>query len=251
MAERKDLRVPRRRGRARDAADAVARLDAARAGMDDFAREIFDLWFGGRAEPDVVFEDERWRAYMSAAAALQEQILGRLTQHAQQLRMLMNTTAYARGMVNLRFQGDIAGESAECTTTGYDVLGASVASAGGCAIAGDFEAAHTPPELGPFGPGSAAARAMAAWTAGPGPESGAYHVVYSHLVFTFCTRVDAARQWGVEDTAAFAAHDIARALGAPPPRDFVLRIRWAGEAPVRIDVPAPPVFGGPPPPRFR
>lgn len=248
MSEPRSPEARARPGEVCDAAEAADRLDMARAAMDEYAREIFDLWFGGQAEPEVAFVNDRWRTYMSAAAALQEQILNRLRAHAEQLRAFMGRTDLARGRVNLRFHGVLGGERGDATT-GYHVLGASSPRAGGCQIAGSFEAVRVPAASGPFAAGSAAARALAALS--PGPFEGAYCVTYGELVFTFCTRVDAGRQWTADGVTALAAHEIARALGGPPPRDFVLRIRWAGDAPVRIDIPAPPVSGAPPPLRFR
>lgn len=230
----------RRRGASRrpGARDAATRLAAARLGMDDYAREIFDLWFGGKAEPEVVFDDERWGAYMAAVEALREQILRRLAQHAQQLRMLMNTTDFARGSMNLVFHPDVGGQAAECTT-GCDVLGASTGY-GDSRIAGSFVSAHALPDTGPF----------ARFAAPPAASECGYAVTYSGLVITFCTRVDAETRWTAQGAPMVAAREIARALGAEP-RDFTLRVRWAYDAPVRIEVPAPPVFGAPRHFRFR
>src|ERR1039458_589140 len=54
----------------------LATLAAARAAelqlMDEYGREIFDLWFSGKAPAEVVLDSRKWAAYMQAADRLHE-----------------------------------------------------------------------------------------------------------------------------------------------------------------------------------
>src|SRR5262245_8878081 len=49
-------------------------LGAARACMDEYALEIFDLWFSGEAPCQVVFDSPKWAAYMQADKGLTRQV---------------------------------------------------------------------------------------------------------------------------------------------------------------------------------
>lgn len=50
------------------AANAI--LVSARAIMDEYARELFDLWYGGTAAAVVVLDNPKWAAYMKADKGL-------------------------------------------------------------------------------------------------------------------------------------------------------------------------------------
>ena len=65
-------------------------IGAIRLRMDEYAREIFDLWFEGKAPPVVTFENERWENYMRAEPRVVPQVTTQLEQHAKSLQSAAN-----------------------------------------------------------------------------------------------------------------------------------------------------------------
>src|SRR6476646_10635904 len=58
---------------------------------DDFARELFDLWFNGSTSGVATLANDKWAQYMRAEKRLQSQITEQLRAHAEgQLRFRLN-----------------------------------------------------------------------------------------------------------------------------------------------------------------
>lgn len=64
----------------------VGVLAVARACMDEYALEIFDLWISGKAPGEVVFDNPRWAAYMQHDQGLTGQIDRHLNTFALKFR---------------------------------------------------------------------------------------------------------------------------------------------------------------------
>ena len=54
--------------------------------MDEYALEIFNLWFNGKAPNEVIFDNPKWSAYMQADEGLGQQIDRYLIQFATKYR---------------------------------------------------------------------------------------------------------------------------------------------------------------------
>ena len=207
---------PQKKGGGNDAylaAGAKAMVETARFMMDEYAREIFDLWFGGTAPAEVIFDTPRWALYMSEDSGLRKQIREELTAHAERLRPQVDGTPMhtIHGSLNLTFHAEVGSRSGGYRT-GYDVLHGSNKAAGDFSAGGSYTATR------------------------PGPPGTGYTAVYEHLAFTFNDIVDINKKWSSDVTLGKTATNMAKALGTPPPKDYILRIRWSAEDPIRIEV---------------
>jgi hypothetical protein len=199
--------------------EAAAVLAAIRLSMDEYAREIFDLWFGGKAPAEVTFDSPRWAAYMRAEPRLAQQIQTELAVYADLLRNEIESSSSSRlarpftRVFHAEVGSDVGGYK-----TGYDVLHGSNGAAGDFVISGQAIAVSS------------------------GPNGAACLVTYTNLQFVFNDIVDANRKYNSDSMGLNVAKNLATALHAPQPKDYMLRIKWAATAPVVI--PVPPVVKG-------
>lgn len=195
------------------AAGAKLMVEAARLSMDEYARELFDLWFGGTAPKEVILETPRWASYMNAEPNLRQQVRQQLVEQAESLRFQVDSasTHSIHGSLSLTFHGE-AGSRSGGYSKGYEVLHGSNKSVGDCHLTGTYTATR------------------------PGPPGTGYTVVYDGLTIVFNDIVDINKRWSSDVTLGRVAFNMARALGSPPPRDYILRIRWRPGEQVRIEV---------------
>jgi len=207
------------------AAGAKVMLESARVAMDEHAREIFDLWFGGTAPKEVVFDNPKWASYMAAEPNLKRQIRERLAEHAEQLRNQVDQSDFGlHGSLSLTFHGE-AGSKQGGFRSGYDVLHGTNKSVGDLGVTGFYT------------------------TFRPGPPGTAYLVTYDSMTYVFNDIVDINKRWSADVTLGRTAQNMARALGAPPPKDYTLRIKWRSDGPIRVDVEGTPADSFHPPAR--
>jgi hypothetical protein len=204
---------PRPSGRHNDASDpafkltAKAMLETARRSMDEYAREIFDLWFSGKAPAQVVFDNPKWAKYMSSEKNLTRQIDRALAAHAELLRPQVNASqGKLQGPLKLNFHAEVGSNFGEYRT-GYDVLHGSNKSAGDFVITGKFTAARA------------------------GDAGEPYTVTYEELAFVFNDIVDINKKYKADVQFGQMAANMAKALGGLPPKDYILRIMWRVEKP--------------------
>jgi len=188
-------------------------LQGARALMDQYAREIFDLWFSGKAPAEVVFDNQKWADYMRAEKRLPQQIENQLAVYADRLRDAVDKSrGRLTGNIDLPpFHAEV-GQPSGGVTTGYDVLHGTNKAAGGFAVGGRYTAVRS------GGPGSA------------------YAVTFENLSFVFNDIVDINKRWKADVQLGRIAANMANCLGTGPPRDFTLRIKWRAEKPVTVQV---------------
>ncbi len=189
-------------------------LASVRAAMDEYAREIFDLWFSGTAPREVTFDNPKWAAYMRAETKLAGQITSQLKAYAE----LIRDEVEQRGGRLMRpfshtFHGEVGGPIGGYFT-GYNVLHGTDKTAGDFNVSGQLSAIRS------------------------GPAGGAYTVTYTGLIMVFNDVVNANKRYGPDVTGLRVANNIAKALNTPPPRDYVLHIRWTQPQLVSIPVAA-------------
>jgi hypothetical protein len=190
---------------------AQAMLAAARFKMDEFAKEIFDLWFNGKTSGVVTRGNDRWARYMRAEKRLQSQITQQLIAHAEGLRLRLNNgPSRIQDSITHSFHAEV-GSSTGGFFTGYDLLHGSNKSAGDFQIIGRFTADRS------------------------GPVGSGFTVIYENLLYVFNDIFDANKKWTADLALARAAANIARCLGTGPPKDYTLRIQWQATSPIRIE----------------
>ena len=197
-----------------------AMLAAARAYMDEYALEIFDLWFGGKAPPEVIFDNSRWAAYMAADEGLGNQIDTQLTKFAREFRDKFFQTPGAKGAMGalnqpykLTFHAEV-GQSGGGYRSGYSQLHGTDRTVGDFQIQGVFA-------MMPAG--------------GPGSE---LEFRFLNNQMTFNDRVNPNYKYKSDAAFANLAKNLAAANGGPPPKDFTLRIRWREAGPWIYRIPA-------------
>jgi hypothetical protein len=206
----------------RQAAPALSKitLEGIRLRMDEYAREIFDLWFGGTAPSVVVFQNERWTNYMRAEPRVVPQVTERLRKHARALQSAgrLGAPSPSFSFFDLPpFPLEI-GSAEGGYFVGYNVLHGTDMNAGGFKVSGKYRIA---PVIGLL---NAPPRA--------------FTVQYQDLDFEFCDMVDVNKKWKADEWAGEAAQAMAAALGGPPPRDYELHIKWRAERPINITLDA-------------
>jgi len=182
--------------------------------MDEYAREIFDLWFGGNAPREVVFDSPKWANYMRASTKLSQQIDYQLKLYAELCRDQVDASP---GTLNKTFTIPFHGELGSDTggfLTGYNILHGSNKCVGDSTISGQLTAVRL------------------------GQPGSAFNVTYNRLNFVFNDIVDANMKWRADILAARVARNMARSLDGPPPRDYTLRIKWSAIGVVIVQVPA-------------
>jgi hypothetical protein len=189
-------------------------IDGARLCMDDFARQIFDLWFSGAAPDVVTFDDDRWAAYMRQEPRVIPQVTVQLEGYARGLAAAVRAGAFAGTVGRFQlvpFHVEIGSDSGGYFK-GYNVLHGTDRRAGDFRVSGTFR---------------------------PGPVFGAqlaYTIFFEDLAFEFCDRVDANLHWNSDRIAGRLVKEVASVLGGPPPKDFELHIKWRPEKPIVVNV---------------
>jgi hypothetical protein len=194
-------------GQVVDVATAQAMLASIRAYLDDYAREIFDLWFEGKAAGEVTFDNPRWANYMRANDTLARHVDAQLNAYAEIIRSEVEA---ANGRLSRPFSLTVHAELGSDSggyRKGYNVLHGSNRNAGDFLITGNLTAVRA------------------------GPANGAYTVTYSNLNFVFNDIVDANKKYASDVTGLQLANNLARVLKIGPPRDYTLRIKWSALAP--------------------
>lgn len=202
-------------------------LAAARAYMDEYALEIFDLWFSGKAPAEVVFDNPKWAAYMQADAGLSSQIDRHLTRFALKYRddfFLRSPGAnpVASNQLYQTFFHAEVGSTYGGFKTGYAQLHGSNKDVGDFQMQGMFSMAPAP--------GSASE----------------LDFTFTNNLQTFNDRVDPNFKYKTDATFANLAKNLAAATGGAPPKDYILRIRWREPGPWTYGIPAAPSKTGAP-----
>lgn len=202
-----------------------AMLAGIRARLDSYALDIFDLWYGGKAKPEEIFDSPRWAAYMQADKGLERQIDAHMVRFG-----MMKVDEYARfhpqkllasfpeEMFETSFHAEVGG-SAGGYASGYNLLHGSNRDVGDFQIAGRMR----------IDPG----------------QDGGYVLTTVQHVLTFNDKVDVNFRYASDATFANLTRNLARAAGTPQPRDFILRIRWRDPSRWQYDIPAPSRTGAP------
>ena len=200
-------------------------LAAARALMDEYALEIFDLWFGGKAPREVVFDSQKWAAYMQADPGLSAQIDRHLTTFALKFRDDFFTRSPGAKPVapnqiyRTSFHAEV-GSASGGYRTGYSQLHGSNQAAGDFQMEGTLSMAPA-----------------------PGSELA---FTFTNNLMTFNDKVDPNFKYKPDAVFANLAKNLAAATGGPPPRDYILRIRWREPGPWTYGIPAAPSKSGAP-----
>jgi hypothetical protein len=208
-------------------AAAEAMLASARALMDEYALELFDLWIGGKAPPEVIIDNKRWAAYMAADQRLSDQIDRHLIRYAQKYRDDVLSKPTCSGFsVNVSNQPYETSFHAEVGTTigglrtGYNVLHGSNRDAGDFQLKGFLVTT-------------------------PGARD---TVIFSFInnKMTFNDKVDPNYKYSADASLETLAKNIKTALKGTPPRDFIVRIIWREMGPWRYEIPSRPIKTGSP-----
>jgi hypothetical protein len=202
-----------------------AMLTAARAAMDEYAREIFDLWFSGKAPSEVVFDNQKWAAYMQADAGLSAQIDRHLTNFVLRFRddFFMRSPRATPRLPNQPYQTSFHAEVGPTFggyRTGYAQLHGSNLAAGDFQMQGTFSMA---PAL-----------------------ASNLEFTFTNNQMTFNDKVDPNFKYKTDAVFANVAKNLAAATGGPPPKDYILRIRWREPGPWTYSIPAAPSKPGSP-----
>jgi len=189
-------------------------IGTARLVMDEYAREIFDLWFNGKAADEVTFDNDKWADYMRAEERLTQQINDQLSVHAEQLRdQVDKSSGRLQDDFSLTFHAEVGKESGG-NRTGYNVLHGTNRDAGDFEVNGRFTAVRS------------------------GPPGSAYRVTYDNLEYVFNDIVDVNKRYSSDVALGRMAHNMALCMKTGPPKDYTLHIKWEAGDPVKIDVKA-------------
>ena len=200
-------------------------LAAARAYMDEYALEIFDLWFSGKAPGEVVFDSRKWAAYMQADAGLGAQIDRHLTRFALKfrdeffLRSPDATPVASNQLYQTSFHAEVGPEFGGFRT-GYSQLHGSNQAAG------DFQM-----------------QGILSMALAPGSD---LEFTFTNNLMTFNDKVDPNFKYKTDAVFANLAKNLAAASGGAPPKDYILRIRWREPGPWTYSIPAAPSKPGAP-----
>jgi hypothetical protein len=199
-------------------------LAAARAYMDEYALEIFDLWFNGKTAGEVTFDNSRWAAYMQADQGLSAQIDRHLTIFAIKFRddffkrSPAGKPASPPQPYQTSFHAEVGPRSGGYRT-GYSQLHGSNQSAGDFQMQGMFFIVAAGSKLD-------------------------FSFINNQL--TFNDRVDPNYKYKSDAVFANLAKNLASASGGLAPRDYTLRIRWREPGPWTYSIPAAPSKPGSP-----
>lgn len=203
-----------------------AMLAAARALMDEYALEIFDLWFSGKAPGEVIFDNPKWAAYMQADKGLEAQIDRHLTRFALKFRddSLRNPAAVPRaGLLNQLYKTSFHAEVGPAYggfRTGYSQLHGSNQAVGDFQMQGTFSMK---------------------------PAAGStLEFTFTNNQMTFNDKVDPNFKYKADAVFANLARNLSASAGGPPPKDYILRIRWRESGPWTYSIPAAPGKPGSP-----
>ena len=187
-------------------------LESARALMDDYAKEIFDLWFSGKAPAEVTLDNEKWANYMRAEKRVAEQIRNALSAHAELMRDEVNSSpGRLQNTFSWPFHGEVAGPSGGYRT-GYELLHGSNRSVGDVGITGQYTAVRS------------------------GAPGSAYTVRYEGLAFVWNDIIDINKTYKMDIQLGRAAGNMALCLHAGPPKDYILHIKWRAEYTMEVHV---------------
>jgi len=199
-------------------------LGGAHVIMDEYAQEIFDLWFSGNAPDEVIFDNPKWAEYMKADKGLEKIIDDHLVRYAKYLRdeALRGGKILPDGRIDLKFQpyklqfhGEV-GTQTGGYNTGYTVLHGSHRTVGDFQISGTIsieQASLKAPNL---------------------------TVKYTNNVLVFNDIVDPNYQYGSDATFDRLARNMTRAMGQRPPKNYTLRIVWREAGPWLYEIPVEP-----------
>lgn len=183
--------------------------------QDEYAKEIFNLWFFGLGAPETVFDNEKWANYMRNSKELRDQIVARLSADAIETQPVADEGAF-----EVTFDAYV-GKRGGGYRTGYAVLHGSNRTVGNFQIKGHYRVIPS---------------------SSPG---GGFTVIYENLSFVFNDRVDAnysykrevlgmtlkPEKW-LEDLAKY----MTQCSGAPNPVNYTLRIKWKALEPIEVEV---------------
>ncbi len=194
-------------GQAADVATAKAMLASIRTYLDEYALEIFDLWFQGKVNGEVTFDNTKWANYMRANDQLARHIDAQLNAYAEIIRSEVDAgSGRLPRPFSLTTHAEVGSDSGGYSK-GYNVLHGSNKAVGDFLITGNLVALRS------------------------GPAGSAYVVTYNDLVFVFNDIVDANKKYASDATGLRLAGNLARVLKVGPPKDYTLRIRWSPVAP--------------------
>lgn len=197
-------------------------LGGVRVVMDEYAQELFDLWFSGLAKDVEIIDDPKWAAYMKADKSLERQIDEHLVRYAAFLRdeVLREGKTAPDGRASLAFrpyQTQFHAEVGAATggyATGYLVLHGSNRDAG------DFQMTGTV-SIEPSR-----------------NDSGKLFVKFSNNVLVFNDKVDPNYSYASDLSFERMSRNMARALGQPRPKNYIVRITWREPGPWVYEIPA-------------
>ena len=182
-------------------------LAAIRMTMDEYAREIFDLWFCGKVKDEVTFDNPKWANYMRQEANLARHIDEELLAYARSIVAVMKVDPTCTGRLSrpfkLTFHAEVGSKDGGYGT-GYEALHGTNRDAGDFQVTGSLRV-----------------------TTSMMPARGTYTATFDNLVFVFNDIVDVNKKYEKDVTYAQVAVDLANALNAGPPRDYILRIKWS------------------------
>lgn len=195
---------------------------AATAYMDDYALELFALWYTGKTSGTVILDNPKWAEYMRADKGLHAQIDRQLIQFAEYRRdeffrrSQAGTPALSSQSHRLQFHAEVGGHYGGYKT-GYSVLHGSNQSVGDFQIQGVYSMA-------------------------PGAPS-KLNFTFLNNQMTFNDIVDANYRYKIDAVFANLSRNLGMATGAHP-RDYILRIRWREPGPWTYSIPAAPTKPG-------
>ena len=199
-------------GQVVDVATAKAMLASIRAYLDEYALEIFDLWFEGKVIGEVTFDNPKWANYMRANDQLARHVDAQLNAYAEIIRSEVEAgNGRLPRPFSLTTHAEVGSDSGGYSK-GYNILHGSNKSVGDFLITGNLVALR------------------------PGPANSAYTVTYNNLVFVFNDIVDANKKYASDATGLQLAKNLARVLKVGPPRDYTLRIKWSAQVPKTCQV---------------
>lgn len=197
---------------------ANALLGGIRLRMDEYAREIFDLWFEGKAPAVVTFENEKWAKYMRAEPQVIPQVMVQLERHAKSLQSAARWSSASPtfSFFDLPpFHLEVGSDSGGYFV-GYNVLHGTDKTAGDFKVSGKYRVGAVP------GPVRA--------------PRGSFTVTYEDLKFDFGDMVDINKKWKADELAGDLARALAAMSGGSQPRDYELHIKWRHDKPITITI---------------
>jgi hypothetical protein len=175
-----------------------------------FGRQIFDTWFEGQAEEDVILDDDRWAKYMDSEPRLHDQITIAFRKEADATAAFIEVyEGKYGGLFAIRFHAEV-GSAGGGYGSGYQLLHGSNKKAGDFTINGSVSGTR---------------------------DGDGYLITFDNIEYAFHDIVDPLTSNSLDTELAKVMYNAGMCLNGRAPKEFRVHIKWSSKAPIIMRVP--------------